>query len=254
MKRQRYERTDVPKGGPRATVLAIIALVLIVAGGYLLFQALWARAKFDSVKGDADLVSSVSGTTELSSVDGYVVSDHTFENVLFLVVDDVDAEAPVLSDASILSLDVTAGTGAYVILPTNVRVNPETNPQTLSDLCASAGGSACVSAVERRCGILIDHVVVADATGWESIRKLDGVGAQELVSRMTNLLDHARTDMDASAINDLNERVQAMGFSNITQHDMRPGSEWTDGDGAVWIVVYNYEVAPAIGYLVPAEG
>ena len=254
MARQRYERTDVPKGGPRATVLALIALAIIAIGGWFLFQTLWARAKFDSVKGDADLASSVAGATELGSVDGYVVSDHTFENVLFLVIDDIAAEAPALTGVSILSLDTSAGTGTHVILPIEVRVKPDSGPQRLVDLYAGSGATACVGAIERRCGIPIDHVVVADAVAWEEIKGLDGVGAQELVNRMSELLDHTKTDMDASAINDLNERVQALGFSNISQVDMRPGSEWVDDNGVSWMVVYDYEVAPAIGYLVPAEG
>jgi len=254
VRRQRYERTDVPKGGPRATFFALIALALIGIGGWFLFQTLWARARFDSVKGNTELVSSVAGNPELKSVDGYVVSDHVLENVLFLVVDDLSAEAPALTEANILSLDTTAGTGTYVQLPINVRVNPETNPQQLNDLYATSGGSACVNAIERRCGIQLDHVVITDAVGWEAIKGLDGVGAQELVSRMTKLLDHVQTDLDASGINDLNERVQALGFANLNRLDTRPGSEWTDGEGVVWTVVYDYEVAPAIGYLVPAEG
>lgn len=252
MKRQRYERTDVPKGGPRGAIMGLIALVLIAVGGWFLVQTLWAKARFDSAKGDAELVSSVSGTPELKSVDGYTVSDHSFSNTLILIVDDVDAEAPVLSDARILSLDITAGTATMVILPTNVRVNPETNPQILSDLFADSGASPCVNAIERRCGIPLDHIIVTDTAGWESIRDLDGKGAQELVKRLSDLLDHVHTDMDASAINDLNERVQAIGFANVAQVDMRPGSEWTDGNGVSWMVVYDYEVGPAIGYLVPA--
>ena len=89
MKRQRYERTDVPKGGPRGAIMGVIALVLIAVGGWFLVQTLWAKARFDSAKGDAELVSSVSGTPELKSVDGYTVSDHSFNNTLILIVDDV---------------------------------------------------------------------------------------------------------------------------------------------------------------------
>lgn len=252
MKRQRYERTDVPKGGPRATVIALIALVLIAAGGWFLVQALWARAKFDSYRGDATLASSVSTPEELKSIDGYVTSDHIFDNVLLLVVDDVDAEAPVLADAKILCLDITAGSGTLVTLPTDVRVNPESNPQHLADLLAGSGASACVSAVQRRCGIPITHVIMTDATGWESLQGLDGIGAQELTGRIMGLLSHMHTDMDAPGLIEFDERLQAVGFGNIAQLDMRPGSEWTDDAGVVWNVVHDYEVAPAIGYLVPA--
>ncbi len=208
-KRERFERSDVPRENPYTNVigLAVIAIVAVLVG--IVVVTLWDRAQLESHLGDHGLnkavkSQSVSGNPDLKA------GDSTLQSVRLLVI------------------DRTQGTGHIVSIPTDVYAEVDSNAKTLADIYKDDGQSAFVSALASVTNIKITHVIIATDDVWEKISALSGSGARSLVSNASSLLSSMITDMNPNQLLELVEIVQPIGVSNL-EHDEAPVVEGSSG-------------------------
>ena len=235
-KRERFERSDVAKSAAGGTALAVGALVFLIVG--LIAGVMWARSRagVGTSLSDADLSSAVAGQAAVADpAEGYTASTDTFTNVLLLTVDDPSADAPTLTSAQLLSLDVTTGTGTT----------------TLAALYAASGASACVAPLATATNVQVSHVIVGTSDIWDQLAGFNGSGVQSLVGSGSKLLSSIKTDMDQDELMSVAELVQSSGVANWTRVDA-PVTAGTLDDGTAASVVDATQLGVQIGTLVAA--
>lgn len=233
-KRERFERTDVPKVTSKTPIIGVIVIVVVFGITALVVSYAWRRAQAASHLGDNTLDSSISSASSVSDL-GYATSTDSFENVLLLtsdVLDTADDGGTTLVSAELLVYDTTTASGSLVSIPIDVAVTSNGTETTLSELFAASGAHACVSPLVTATNIPISHVIVSTGAVWDEVASLSGVGVNALVSRASDFLSSIYTDMDPSELLDLAEKVQSTGTANLTRLDAPTSDETTtDSDG-----------------------
>ena len=253
MRRQRYERTDVPKENPLRPIISLVAILVIAVGLYFLCTRLWERARFDSMRGSGIMAEAIETSTPPDPVEGMEVSYDDFENIVVYIVEDLSAEQLVLTNVRMLSINHTKGVGFLIAFPKNVRVHPQTgSPSELDVLINTRSPIDTITAMQRASGMMVDHVIVTDLAGWETVKSLGGYSYDELVRMMDGFFTTLMSDMNSNEIVKLGMALGEIGFENLTVIDLQPGNEWTDDSGKVWMTVDGTSVATQTGYLVPA--
>lgn len=251
-KRERFERSDVAKSAAGGTALAVGALVFLIVG--LIAGVMWARSRagVGTSLSDADLSSAVAGQAAVADpAEGYTASTGTFTNVLLLTVDDPSADAPTLTSAQLLSLDVTTGTGTLANLPLDAQLASEAGTTTLAALYAASGASACVAPLATATNVQVSHVIVGTSDIWDQLAGFNGSGVQSLVGSGSKLLSSIKTDMDQDELMSVAELVQSSGVANWTRVDA-PVTAGTLDDGTAASVVDATQLGVQIGTLVAA--
>jgi hypothetical protein len=250
-KRERYERSDVPRGGKHTTAIALVVLAVIVIGVALLVSFLWRLANQSTTLGDDSLSEGIAAQGDQATIDGYTASTDDIECVLVLTVDDVSSDSPTLGQVQILSLDATSGTGVLVALPLDTKVTTDSGDTTVSELFASDGAGGCIAPLSEATGVPVSHVVVVESDFWDQAASLSGSSTDELMSEASDLLSQVRSDMDANQMVDLLSEARSIGIENLTRSDAVCTTE-DDGAGGTRSVVDQALLGLALGTLVAA--
>lgn len=231
--RERFERTDVPKGGPHANIIGAVVcvVVLALAAGAVAFA--WNRASLESRMGDTalgDALGTLSQYGEASPAEGYVATGDDISYTLLLTSDSLDAQGGTLEGARILAADSTTGTAALVTVPTDLALTVDDQPTTLADLFSSEGYASCVVPLGLAAGVRFDQVVLATGDVLEQAAQLAGSSAGDLVRSASGFLSQIRTNMDAAELLSFAESLAAIGTANLTTSDAPLVAETTTDD------------------------
>jgi hypothetical protein len=237
--RERFERSDVPVYHKHRNLIAVVVILVVFGGAYLIVSRLWNRVQAESHLGDNSLSAVVGSTSEIQDL-GYTTSSDSFTTVLLLTADtltEVDEAGATLESAELLVIDNTTGTGTLVSIPLDTKVTSGDTDQTLAELFQSSGARACVSPLSAATNISITHVIVSTFEVWDQLSALAGTNSKDLVTRAADFLTSIRTDMDAAALVDLAQQVNDIG---ITRIDAPMVDETvTDADGNVTATGYR---------------
>ncbi len=258
-KRERFERTDVPRESPYSTFIGIGVLVVVFAAVAIIVSTVWGRVQTETRLGDLDLSDTISDQASLSIPDGYSTTSDDLTRVLFLTVSDVSkADSPsTLKAAQILVVNNTQGTATLANVPTNVKIVVNEVGFSLSDYCAQAGAMACVQPLSKAAGLKFTHVVLATEDVMSSIAALKGADKSTLVNTAGELLSKMRTDFKADEIIAFAEKLQNVGLDNIARFDAVTTAETaTAEDGTVsetgYVVIDKVQMGTSVGLLVSA--
>lgn len=257
-KRERFERTDVPRESPYRNVIGVVVCVVVLAAVALTVSLVWNRVSLESRLGDTGISSSLDSVGSVAaSADGYVASTDDREITLLLTTDNVDATGSTLTSVRLLSVNHTRGAAGYINLTTDVAVPTDSGHVTLSQLFSEQGADACVAPLASVTGIAFDHVIVATGDVVEEAVALAGSDPSSLVRSASDLLSTIRTDMDAAELVSLAGDLSAVGVANITAFDAPLTADMaTDESGASVATglqtVDATQLAITLGLLVPA--
>ena len=238
-------------GKKRHSSLRFLLGMLFYALLVVLLSTLWAKAQKPISVGNESLSKSIQAQGQVTSPDGYTVSQDSFTNVLVLTVDDVNAKSPKLTKAQILSLDATARKGTLVTIPLDTKVNDGKADVRLQDLYSGSGASACIVPLATAANLRMTHAMLASDDVWDKIESYKGAGVSALLSHGADLLYSINTDMSTGDLMDVAELVQSIGVNNLKRMDA-PASQEADGAGGNWSVLNSAQLGADIGIMVPA--
>ena len=256
-KRERFERSDVPRDTPYRNVIGGVVCVLVLAAVVAVVLFVWNRVKLESSLGDKDISDALSAQAAQATPEaaGYVASGDEFESVVLFTADGLDAVGPSLTSARILTINRTQGTAALVTVPAGAKVDSETSA-TLAEAYASRGYAACVGLLSSATGVTFDHVVVATEDVLDEAAAIAGSGITDVVSQASELLSKIRTDMDAAELLSLAEALSAAGSNLASSEAILVPEAVTDEAGnpveTGAQLIERSQLCVALGLLVPA--
>ena len=232
-KRERFDRTDVPRDSPYRNVIGAVVCVLVLCATALVVYTVWNRVKLESRLGDVDLSQAVDSQGMTSVEDGYVASPDDIEAILLLTADTLDEKS----------------------IPLDSKMVSDDEPVTLADLYASSGSAGTVGPLAEACGLTFDHVVVATSDVLEEVSKLSGSDTASLMRSASDLLSKLKTDLDPAGLLSLAETLSKVGVENLTQFDAITSPETSQGeDGSTtetgWQVIDKTQLGVSLGTLV----
>lgn len=235
--RERFERTDVPKGGAHTNLIGAIVCVVALGLVALAVAFAWNRASLESRLGDtalSDALGSLSRHPASDPAEGYVATGDDVSCTLLLTADSLDAQGAALTGARILAVDATKGTAALVTVPNDLVLTVDGQQTTLAELFSSQGAAACVTPLGLAAGIGFDQVILATDNVLAQVEQIAGSGASDLVGTASELLSRIRTNMDAGELLSLAETLAGIGTANLSVSDAPLAPETvTDATGAV---------------------
>lgn len=250
-RRERFERSDVPRASAHRNLAAVAVLIVLAIGLVTLVGELWKRANADSHVGDAGLWSGISTQADtLAPDEGYVASGDVFTHVLVLTVGDVGKAAPTLQRAQLLSLNASERKGYLVEIPLDVCVEDADGASTLRSLFESSGAQSCIAPLAAACNIRATHVLVATDDLWDQVRSLRNSGVSALLGSSSGLISNISTDMTTSQLLDVVELAQSIGMDKLRQVDAPVDAE-DDGQGGSWYRIRQTELGLLVGTLEP---
>lgn len=200
-KRERFERSDVPKDTKYRPLIGLAVLAIIGAVGFFFVRTLWGHVQIESRMGDPMMVDALDDQTGPTTLEGnFEYTENDIEKIFFLQVDDVDAERPKVVAAQLLLLDPTGGTAHLVDVPVNMLVNSEGSSYAFNEFFSSFGPEASVRLLATAYNIYADHVIMGTINPWDRIMGLDGVSSFEVVGKDEEFVRSMRTDLDAGDI------------------------------------------------------
>lgn len=227
-KRERFERSDVPRDNPYTNVigLAVVVIVAVLVG--IVVVTIWDRVQLESHLGDHSLNRAVKSQSISDNPDGTTQSEDDFVTYAVISTNSLKAGESTLQSVQLLVINRTQGTGSLVSIPADVYAQVDGGAKTLADIYKDSGQSACVTALVSATNIKISHVIIATDDVWEKISALSGSGARSLVSNASDLLSSMVTDMKPNQLLELAEIVQPIGISNL-EHVDAPVVEGSNG-------------------------
>lgn len=257
-KRERFDRTDVPRESPRRNFVGAIVSVaaLLVAAAVVAF--FWWRMNLERGLEVTELEDALAYPSSASVVDGmgYAVSPDDIETTLLLEVDDIDAQTPNLVRARVLAVNHTSGTASVAGVPVTVKIDFD-DPAALGDVCVRSGAAACAELLSEAAGVPFDHVIVSEGDVLPGIGALSGSGIIDLPTQASELVSSLRTDMSDEEVLALADDVAATGAAAADAPEVAPVPETvTDETGATtetgsWLVD-GTQLALTLGLLVTA--
>lgn len=256
-KRERFERSDVPRPSALRSAVAAVVCVVVLAGAAGIAYLAWTRATLESHLGDSALADAVAAQASFVVPDGgYVASTDEHECVLLLSASSLD-EGATLESAQILAINTTQGTASLANVPLDARVGSSETPTTLSELFSTEGAAAVVEPVASAANVSLSHVIVSAGNVLSEMASVVGTGPDELLRSASGLLSRMRTDCDAERLISLAERVSSVGAADLSAVDAPLVPETTtDDEGNVtetgYQVIDRAQLGLALGLLVPA--
>lgn len=256
-KRERFERTDVPRDNPHRNLIAVIVLVVVAVAVGLITSYAWRRAQADSVLGDRKLSAAIEAQTDVEGyqTDGYTASNDSFVNFLIVTVDDINADNKNLQKLEILSLNITQNTGHLVDVPVDINLitnGSSTSYATAKDRFDQAGLTNLSSALAKNAGLKFDHAVLANPNFWTELEALKAEGRSELINNAGALLKSIRSDLDINGLLDFSKEARKIGISNLSRLDM-PTYEDKDAGGNAIKLIDGVSLAVQLGLVVEAS-
>ena len=156
-----YERPDVPKDNPNRNKIAVVVLVAIALGIFILGSILWRLANVHSALGSKDVSRAVASATvsdesaqQLAEASGLTLTGDDVECVLFAVVRSGDSSE--LAGAYLASIDATAQSAKLVSLPVGASLTKGDATATLAQLYGDGGLASLASSLSSSCSEPID--------------------------------------------------------------------------------------------------
>ena len=253
-KRERFDRSDVPRESPFRNVIGAVVCVLVLVAAAVVVKVVWGRVSLESRLGDVDLSDALSEqvTQDLSEGTGFVYSDSAFEEAVLFTTD--PSSESTLASARVIAINMTQGTVELANIPLSAKVDFE-NSATLADVFARSGADAAVEALSAAVGITFEHVVVSSQDALTAATALAGAGVTDVARESPDLLSTLRTDMSASELVSLAETLVSLGAPAATPFDAPVVAETvTDADGNVTEtgaqLIDKTQLAIALGLLV----
>lgn len=256
-RRERFERSDVPRASTHRSVIGAVVCVAVFAAIAAVVFFLWNRVTLESRLGDKDLEGALAAQAGQGVAEGagYVASGDDFEVVALFTADGLDPTGTTLTSARILAVNRTQGTAACATVPLDAKVDDETSA-TLADAYASQGYAACAGMLASAAGVPLDHAVVATGDVLEEVRAIVGSSASDLVRQASGLLSKIRTDMDAAELLSLAEALSAAGANLTSSEAILVPEAATDEEGnpveTGAQVIERTQLGVDLGLLVPA--
>lgn len=216
--RERFERSDVPEPSARRNIAALIALVAVVAGLFILWNTLWTRAQRESNLDVRDLARALNSQGETVEFDEVTVVDDDFERMLLIIVSDFEEQTPVGVQFIIRR---AAGGPVYAAdIPLNVRVrNSDGAYTTFTEMSAAEGLIPAVQALATPINIRSNHLMLCTEGPWEAIQELAKTSDKRVVDSNPELLDKLRSDLTNDELLELADAIDAN--SGLSYVDVR---------------------------------
>ncbi len=215
-KRERFERSDVPRENPYRNLIGLVVLLVIGAVGFFAFKFLWGRVQVESRMGDVALKEVLDEQDGPTALDGnFEYIDNPIEKILFLQVDDPDAERPRLISAQLLLMDPLGETAHLFDVPTNTLVIGEDSSYAFDEYFNSFGPEAAIPLITTSYNIYGNHVIIGTEVPWESIEALDGENPLNLVGVAGPFIESMRTDLDAGELVEHAALFKSLGVTSL---------------------------------------
>lgn len=218
-KRERFERTDVPRSDRAGLILACAAGAFVLIGLVISLRWSWVMAHRDANLGDRTLKTSIKAQGEVAAPKGYKASSDIFTNVVIFSVDNPNAAKPKLHAIQLLSINVSKGTGSLVSIPADTKLTTDKGDTTLSARFDAMGASACIAPLSSAINVRLSHAIVGTDDIWEHIAQLKGAGMQSLIGSSTKILESIKSDMTFGEMTDLAERTLSIGIDKLARSE-----------------------------------
>ena len=214
-----YERPDVPKDNPNRNKIAVVVLVAIALGIFILGSTLWRLANVHSALGSKDVSRAVASATvsdesaqQLAEASGLTLTGDDVECVLFAVVPSGDSSE--LVGAYLASIDATAQSAKLVSLPVSASLTKGDATATLAQLYGDGGLASLASSLSLGCSVPVSHAVVMTQDGWSAFLDAAAQGSSALKRNATKLMGGiVKSDLDATGLLDVATKALSMGVS-----------------------------------------
>jgi len=249
-KRQRFQRSDVPRRGPLRVIgglIALVAIAVLLVGGV---SYLWVQANIGSNLEDSTLESGITSQAEVTPPDGYVASSDEIVNYLIFCVADPGVGSSSLLSAQILTVNKTQGTASLAELPSAMKVVPSETAYALSSLYSGYGADITIAAVSSSLHIRFDHALIAKTSIWKQVDELDGSDMMALMQHPKGLINSVVSDMDEDELLEFVAAVNDVGVSKINRVEVASTEEETDSGTLVNVQAAELDSALGI-YHVP---
>lgn len=214
-KRERFERTDVPRPNPLRPFIAIGVLVAVALLCVVLTRNAWHKANQLNGLNDGVLDDALYEQLDTTDpTDGYERSEDSFSNTLILIVDDVHAEQPTLLGARIMVRNLTAGTAGVLNIPLNTKLISGERVAYLSGFFSEVGATGVLASLTDAANVHVSHVLVAGESVWEQLHSLKSPTLWSLLSSDTDVYDTMATDFRTSELVEISEWLREIGPDN----------------------------------------
>lgn len=200
-KRERFERSDVPRDNPHRNLIGLGVILIVAVLGFAFVSALWERVQVESRMGDAALVEALDEQAGSEVLEGsFTYTENPIEKILFLQVDDPDAEHPQLISAQLLLLDAEGEAAHLVDVPSYILLSVDGSSYALGEFFDEFGPSAAIPLIMTAYNIYGHHVIMGTESPWTAIAALDGMQPRDVVRDAESFVHSMRTDLDASEL------------------------------------------------------
>ena len=252
-KRERFERTDVPRNNPQRNVIAVIVIVLVAIATTAVTALCWHKANQLNGLNDLKLDDALYEQKYVEDPTGNAKwAEDEFSNVAVFIVDDIHAKSPQLQEAYILVRDTTNPSATLVNMPMNTKMLAGEANVTVKSHFDYAGAAACLAPFTAAANIHVSHVIVASNRLWEQLEKLEGPTSVTLLSSATDELATINTDYHTGELIKLADFLRQVGFSNIRRIDAAYNEENFE-DGTVVAAIDKQRVCIDAGLFVETE-
>lgn len=253
-KRERFERTDVPRYNPMRPYISIAVLVVIGIVLAIGLSKMWHKANQMNGLNDGDLDDALyEQLATHEPIDGYVESGDDFSNVVIFLVDDIHNSPQTLKGAQLLVRNTTQNTATVVNLPLNTKMYANESNVALQSYFESNGAGPTIAPLTDAANVHVSHVIVASERLYSQLENLEGPLLVTLMSSATDELETIASDYRTSELIGLADYLRGVGFSNITYVDAPYGEE-TFGDGSVVASIDRQGLCRMLGIFVEPEG
>lgn len=248
-RREKFDRSDVPEGGPLRTVFSLIALVVIGVLTVLLVRTVWTRAHLDDRLNDDALNSVLRNQYNTRVWEGSVISDKDFVVTLIVTVDgEIDSDT--LSAVQLLVINRTDGVGTIVNIPLDTRYTLNGSKYTMSSAWTELGESEFIATLSWHTNVPADHIIVANRDVIEDIAAIKTFGPVNTIT--SRLLSSIRSDMRPKTLVSLAAEIQAIGLENFAVIEVpRWHDDPAEGDTNVpaggWEVIHRTDLCYELG-------
>lgn len=251
-KRERFERTDVPRSDRAGLVLACAAAAFVLIGLVISLRWSWVMAHRDVNLGDRTLKASIKSQGEITATKGYKASSDNFTNVVIFSVDNPHAAKPKLHAIQLLSINVSKGTGSLVSIPADTKLTTDKGDTTLSARFDALGASECIAPLSRAMNVHVTHAIVGTDDIWEQIAQVKDAGMQSLIGASTKILESLKSDMTFGEMTDLAERALSIGLNKLARSEA-PAADAKLKDGTQAKSIDANKLNEALGTQVAAK-
>lgn len=197
-KRERFERSDVPRESPYRNLIGLVVLLVVGAVGFFFVRSLWGHVQVEAHMADTDIIGAIDEQPGPTTLEGnFEYTDNVIEKILFIQVDDADAEHPQFVSAQLLLLDEVGGTAHLVNVPSNVLLMVEGSSYAFSDYFNSFGPDATIPLITTAYNLFANHVIIGTSSPWANIVELDGENPLNVARSAKDFVRSMRTDLGA---------------------------------------------------------